>query len=163
MQYMYANDGRTYLDCVNNICHVGHVHPGVVKAGQKQMAALNTNTRYLYDSLNAYSVKLLAKFPDPLDTLFFVNSGSEAGDLAQRISRTITGQKNTIVVDHAYHGNTIAGIDASPYKYEGKGGQGRAEHICKLDIPDGYRGEYKYEDPESGIKYGSGVDKFWTN
>jgi 4-aminobutyrate aminotransferase-like enzyme len=158
-QYMYADDGNTYLDCVNNICHVGHGHPRVVEAGRTQMAVLNTNTRYLYDNLNEYAEMLTAKFPDPLDTVFLVNSGSEAGDLSQRIARTVTGEKNTIVVNHGYHGNTIAGIEVSPYKHSGMGGSGQAEHIHRLNIPDGYRGEFKYSDPDAGNKYASHVDQ----
>ena len=147
-QYMYAADGTTYLDCVNNICHVGHCHPEVVEAGSKQMARLNTNTRYLYDSLAEYAAQLTAKLPPELDTVFFVNSGSEAGDLAQRIARTVTGSTSLIVIDHGYHGNTLAGIDASPYKFKGPGGSGAASHIQVLDMPDGYRGKYSdTEDP----------------
>jgi len=137
-QYMYAEDGTTYLDCVNNICHVGHNHPDVVEAGSSQMAKLNTNTRYLYDSLNEYATKLTSLFPEPLEVAFFVNSGSEAGDLAQRIARTVTGKKDMVVVDHAYHGNTLAGLEASPYKYESTGGLGKANHIHKMPSPDSY-------------------------
>ena len=122
------------------------------------MALMNTNTRYIFDTLLEYSDRLAAKFPDGLDTIFFVNSGSEAGDLAQRIARTVTGQRNTVVVDHAYHGNTIAGIEVSPYKYEGKGGPGKADHIYKLEIPDGFRGKYRYDDPDAGMKYAREVD-----
>ncbi len=158
-QYMYSEDGTTYLDCVNNICHVGHSHPAVVAAATKQIATLNTNTRYYYDLLNNYTEKLAAKFPDPLNVVYLVNSGSEAGDLAQRIARTVTCYKTTVVVDHAYHGNTLAGIEISPYKHNSKGGDGRVDHIHCLDIPDGYRGRYKYEDPEAGVKYAMQIDE----
>ena len=140
-QYMYSQDGTTYLDCVNNICHVGHNHPHVVEAAMTQLATLNTNTRYFYKSLNEYASRLASKFPDPLNVVYFVNSGSEAGDLAQRITRTVSGRKETVVVDHAYHGNTLAGIEASPYKYEGKGGMKKADHIFKLPSPDSYSDE----------------------
>jgi len=157
-QYMYSSDGLTYLDCVNNISHVGHCHPRVVLAAQRQMSKLNTNTRYLYDSLNEYTAKLASKFPGPLDTVFLVNSGSEAGDLAQQIARSATGEKNTIVVDQAYHGNTMAGLEASPYKYEDKGGAKAAEHIYKLTIPDTYRGKYKADDPHAGQKYAHEIE-----
>ena len=157
-QYMYSSDGKTYLDCVNNICHVGHNHPDIVEAACRQMATLNTNTRYLYDELSNYAMMLAGKFPEPLNVVYFVNSGSEAGDLAQQIVREVTGQKNMMVVKHAYHGNTLAGIDASPYKHDGKGGHGRPGHIYKLDIPDGYRGRYRYDDPEAGRKYAEEAD-----
>src|SRR5690625_5291659 len=81
-QYLYDADGRQYLDCVNNVCHVGHCHPAVVAAGQRQMATLNTNTRYLHPAIIELGERLLDTFPDPLSTCFFVNSGSEANELA---------------------------------------------------------------------------------
>ena len=142
MQYMYGDDGVSYLDCVNNICHIGHCHPRVVEAIQRQAATLNTNTRYLYDGLNEYAEALTARFPDPLEVVFFTNSGSEAGDLAQRIARTVTRQRDTLVIDHAYHGNTLAGIEVSPYKFKGKGGQAQADHIHILSSPDSYQGSF---------------------
>ena len=98
-QYMYDAYGNTVLDAYNNIPHVGHSHPKVVKAGQKQLSQLNTNTRYIYDSLTDYAGKLLAKFPDSLNKVFFVNSGSEASDLAIRIARKHTGFYNLMVME----------------------------------------------------------------
>lgn len=156
MQYMYDAAGRTYLDCVNNICHIGHCHPHVVKALQWQGAQLNTNTRYLYEPLNAYAEALAATFPDPLEVVFFTNSGSEAGDLAQRIARTVTGEQDMIVLEHGYHGNTLAGISISHYKYDGKGGQGPEAHIHDLPMPDPLRGPFA-KDPEAGAKYAQSV------
>ena len=70
-QYLIDQDGQAYLDGVNNVTHVGHCHPEVVEAGQRQMAILNTNTRYLHDHIISYTEKLLAKFPDALERLFF--------------------------------------------------------------------------------------------
>jgi 4-aminobutyrate aminotransferase-like enzyme/Ser/Thr protein kinase RdoA (MazF antagonist) len=135
MQYMYGADGRTYLDCVNNIPHVGHCHPKVVEAGQRQMARLNTNTRYLYDSLDNYAEKLLSKFPSSLSKVFFVNSGSAATDLAVRLAEAYTGQKEYLVLDYAYHGNTQAAIGLSPYKFNRKGGKGKPENVRILTTP----------------------------
>ena len=134
LQYMYAADGRTYIDGVNNIPHVGHCHPDVVEAGQRQMAKLNTNTRYVYDSLNEYAEMLLATFPDSLSKVFFVNSGSAATDLAVRLAKAHTGHDEFIVLDHAYHGNTTSAINLSPYKFNRKGGQGQPPktHIINL-------------------------------
>ncbi len=159
LQYMYDEEGNTYLDGVNNICHVGHCHPQVVAAGQAQMAKLNTNTRYLYPSLNEYAAMLCATFPAPLNKVFFVNSGSAATDLAARLARTHTQRQHLLVVDHAYHGNTTVGIDLSPYKYEGKGGQGKANYIYKAPIPDTYRGKYKRHDTNAGKKYAAEVQQ----
>jgi len=95
-QYMFDADGNTFLDAYNNIPHVGHQHPKVVEAGQKQIALLNTNTRYVYDQLAEYAEKLLAKFPSPLNKIFFVNSGSAASDLAIRMAQTYTSKQNML-------------------------------------------------------------------
>lgn len=150
-QYMFDKYGASYLDAYNNIPHVGHSHPNVVEAGQKQMAKLNTNTRYLYDSLNEYSANLLKKFPAPLNKVFFVNSGSAATDLTLRMARNFT-QKNIIaVVEYGYHGNTQSVIEISHYKFAGKGGAGVSENTICLPIPDTYRGEFKCEN--AGTSY----------
>ncbi len=152
-QYMYDASGNTYLDAYNNIPLVGHSHPKVVEVGQQQMARLNTNTRYLYDILPKYAERLLATFPASLNKVFFVNSGSAASDLAIRLAATHTQSEQVMVMEHGYHGNTRLGIAISPYKFEGKGGQGAADFILTVPIPDTYRGIYKKEDPEAGKKY----------
>ena len=121
-QYLFDHRGQPYLDLVNNVCHVGHCHPRVVAAGQQQMARLNTNTRYLYDGLTEYAEQLCATLPDPLDTCFFVNSGSEANELAIRLAKTYTGRRDFVVLEGAYHGNTSTLIEISPYKFMGNGG-----------------------------------------
>jgi len=138
-QFLYDENDIAYLDCVNNVCHVGHCHPKVVKAGQEQMEILNTNTRYLHDNIVNYAERLLAKFPAELDVCFFVNSGSEANELALRLAKSYTKQEDMIVIDHAYHGNTNALIDISPYKFNGKGGSGKPQNTHILTMPDGYR------------------------
>lgn len=150
-QYMFDKYGNRYLDAYNNIPHVGHSHPKVVEAGIKQMTKLNTNTRYLYDSLNEYSAGLLKKFPASLNKVFLVNSGSAATDLALRLARNFTQKNIVAVVEHGYHGNTQAGIEISHYKFGGKGGKGISENIICLPIPDTYRGEFKVEN--AGISY----------
>ena len=142
---------------VNNVCHVGHCHPKVVAAGQRQMAILNTNTRYLHDNIVEFGERLLAKFPDPLSVCFFVCSGSEANELALRLSRTYTGQRDLITVDGAYHGNTQALIEISPYKHAGPGGKGAPEWVKTVTMPDGYRGPHKGQGPEIGAAYGEYV------
>ena len=142
-QYLYDENGRAYLDVVNNVCHVGHSHPHVVAALARQAALLNTNTRYLHPNIVQYAEKLLATLPEPLDVCFFVCSGSEANELALRLARTATGAEDVIVIDGAYHGNTAALIDISPYKHDGPGGKGTPPHIHKALMPDPYRGVYK--------------------
>jgi len=157
LQYLYDENGKAYLDCVNNVAHVGHSNPRVVKAAQKQMAVLNTNTRYLHDYLVQYAERLLRTFPEPLRVIFFVNSGSEANELALRLAYTYTGHKNMIVIDHAYHGNTSSLIDLSPYKFDGPGGCGPGPYTHKVIMPDTYRGPYKSTDKDAGIKYAKHV------
>jgi 4-aminobutyrate aminotransferase-like enzyme/Ser/Thr protein kinase RdoA (MazF antagonist) len=132
--YLYDDAGRAYLDLVNNVCHVGHAHPRVVRAAAEQMARLNTNTRYLHDLLVTYARRLAATLPDPLSVVFLVNSGSEANDLALRLAGAHTGARDVLVLDHAYHGNLSSLIDISPYKFAGPGGAGRPEHVhvCRL-------------------------------
>jgi 4-aminobutyrate aminotransferase-like enzyme/Ser/Thr protein kinase RdoA (MazF antagonist) len=159
MQYLYDEEDRTYLDAVNNVPHVGHCHPKVVKAAQRQMAILNTNTRYLHDSLVEYAQRLTSKMPDPLSVCFFVCSGSEANDLALRMARTHTGQKDIIVVDGAYHGNTTANIEISPYKFDGPGGRGAEPYIHKVPMPDIYRGLYRADDPDAAKKYANHIQE----
>ncbi len=101
MQYLFAADGTRYLDLVNNVCHVGHSNPKVVEAGQRQMALLNTNTRYVYDGLSEYLARLAATLPEELSVGFLVNSGSEANELAVRIARAHTGAYDMVVVEGA--------------------------------------------------------------
>lgn len=159
MQYLFDQKGRAYLDTVNNVCHVGHCHPEVVKAGQRQMAQLNTNTRYLHDNLALYAQRLTQTLPEPLSVCFFVCSGSEANELAIRLARTHTRRKEFIVQEHAYHGNTNAVIDISPYKFEGPGGMGQPGYVHKVMVPDVYRGPYKASDPEAAKKYAADVSR----
>ena len=135
MQYLYDEDGRQYLDAYNNVAHVGHCHPRVVEAGLQQMQALNTNTRYLHDTILNYAERLTATLPDPLNVCYFVNSGSEANELAIRLARAHTNARDMIVLDHAYHGNTTTLIDISPYKHDGPGGNGPPSWVHKVPLP----------------------------
>ncbi len=96
--YLYDHTGRRYLDTVNNVAHVGHEHPRVVLAGQRQMAVLNTNTRYLHPLITQFAEALLATAPAPLEVAFFVNSGSEANELALRLAKTYRQPKDTIAL-----------------------------------------------------------------
>ena len=138
-QYLYASDGRAYLDLVNNVCHVGHCHPHVVKALSEQAGKLNTNTRYLHENVLAYAERLTATLPEPLNVCFLVNSGSEANELALRLARAATGKHDVLVIDGAYHGSTGACVEMSPYKFNGPGGSGKADWVHVVAAPDTYR------------------------
>lgn len=157
--YLFDENGQAYLDMVNNVCHVGHCHPKVVAAGQKQMALLNTNTRYLHDNLVNFSKELLSTFPKELSVCMFVNSGSEANELAMRLAECHTGSKELIVVDGAYHGNTAACISASPYKFNGPGGKGAEDHVHTVALPDPYRGKFLGDNPQVASAYAEDVDR----
>jgi 4-aminobutyrate aminotransferase-like enzyme/Ser/Thr protein kinase RdoA (MazF antagonist) len=157
MQYLYDNAGRAFLDVYNNVPLVGHSHPRVVRAVQKQLALLNTNTRYLHDNVSRYAERLTQKLPEPLRVCFFVNSGSEANELALRLARAHTGQEDVIVLEHAYHGHTNTLIDISPYKFNGPGGGGKKPWVHVVPLADDYRGLYGRGDKEAGAKYASHV------
>jgi 4-aminobutyrate aminotransferase-like enzyme/Ser/Thr protein kinase RdoA (MazF antagonist) len=151
--FLYDSEARPYLDMVNNVCHVGHCHPRVVRAAHAQSAVLNTNTRYLHRNIVDYAERLTDKLPEPLEVCFFVNSGSEANDLALRLAHTHTGRRDTVVLDGAYHGNSSSLIDISPYKFDGRGGRGAPPHVHKLAMPDGFRGKFRSSDPGYGSSY----------
>ncbi len=155
-QYLYDHTGRRYLDTVNNVAHVGHEHPKVVRAAQRQTAVLNTNTRYLHPNIIQFAEELLSTFPPELSVVHFVNSGSEANELALRMARTYSGQKDMIAVEVGYHGNTTGCVDISSYKFDGKGGRGVPPHTHVVPIPDTYRGLYR-NDPKAGSKYASHI------
>lgn len=159
LQYMYDDRGNCYVDCVNNPSHVGHCHPVVVKRMQRQLAILNTNSRYLHDNIIEYAKRLTAKLPPSLSVCYFTNSGSEANDLAVRMARHFTKQKDIIVLDHAYHGTSTVAMEMSPYKFDGKGGFEQMPWIHKAMNPDMYRGPYKYEDKNAGKKYAADVQR----
>ncbi len=156
-QYLYEANGRQYLDAVNNIQHVGHCHPKVVEAAQKQYEKLNTNTRYLDETIVNYAKDLTATLPEGLDVCFFTNSGSEANDLALRMARHYTQSKQTIVLDAAYHGNLSSLIEISPYKHDGPGGAGAPDFVHTIPMPDSYRGKYRGANSADG--YVSEVEK----
>jgi 4-aminobutyrate aminotransferase-like enzyme len=136
MQYLFDDEGRRYLDAYNNVAHVGHCHPRVVAAALEQMRTLNTNTRYLHDQIVRYAEQLTATLPEPLRVCYFVNSGSEANELALRLARAHTKARDLIVLEHAYHGNTTTLIDISPYKHDGPGGSGPPAWVHKAPLND---------------------------
>jgi len=164
-QYMYDENNIPYLDCINNVCHVGHCHPDVVKAGQDQMAVLNTNSRFLHDNLVLYAERLCKTFPSKLSVAYLVNSGSEANDLALRMAHQHTGNRDVITLDHAYHGHVISLIDISPYKFNKPGGAGCPEFTSVAPVPDVYRGKHwasEHPGEDMGLLYAKDVDDIIT-
>lgn len=155
--WLIDHTGRRYLDCVNNITHVGHCHPHVVAALARQAAELNTNTRYLHDLMPALAERLAARLPQDLKVAFFVNSGTEANELALRIARTAIGKKDTVVLDWAYHGNSGGTVEISPYKFKRKGGFAQPDFVQIATFPDPYRGPHR--GAASGPAYAADLDR----
>ncbi|PID69903.1 MAG: peptidase M23 [Flavobacteriales bacterium] len=147
--YLIDENGRKYLDTVNNVAHVGHENYRVVKAIREQISVLNTNSRYLHENINKLAGNLLEILPEELSVLHFVNSGSEANELAIRMVKAVTGSREFIVSEVGYHGNSNACIDISSYKFDGKGGSGAPEHTHVFPLPDVFRGKYRGRKSES--------------
>ncbi len=159
MQYLWEADGRRYLDAVNNVPHVGHQHPRVVEAVRRQAGLLNTNTRYLHGAIVELAERLAATLPEPLSVCWFVNSGSEANDLALRLARAHTGRRGVVALEGGYHGHTSALIEVSPYKFDGPGGAGAPRHVRVAPLPDPWRGRHRGHGPETGALYASEVER----
>ena len=141
--HLYDDTGRRYLDAVNNVTHVGHANPRVAEAIARQSRVLNTNTRYLHTEIVALADELLARFPDPLEVLFLVCSGSEANELALRMARRHTGNDGVVCLEGGYHGNTGALVEISHYKFAGPGGDGASDRVVTATMPDVYRGQFR--------------------
>lgn len=155
--WLIDDSGRAYLDCFNNVCHIGHAHPAVVEAMARQAATLNTNTRYLHDNIVAYAERLTGTLPKELTVAGFVNSGSEANTLALRLMRANTGRENAITLDWSYHGTTQELIDISPYKFRRKGGQGQKPHVHVATVPDSYRAPADWPAEEHGRRFAESI------
>ena len=134
--WVWDVDGRRYLDCYNNVPHVGHCHPRVVDAICRQAATLNTHTRYLHEGILDYVERLTATFADPLSTAILTCTGSEANDIALRVGEAVTGNKGVIATDHTYHGNTSA---VSQLSRTNPPPGGFAGHVRHVPAPDSYR------------------------
>jgi 4-aminobutyrate aminotransferase-like enzyme/aminoglycoside phosphotransferase (APT) family kinase protein len=148
--WLTSSEGRRYLDCYNNVPHVGHCHPYVSEAISRQARTLNTNTRYVTDQSLEYAERLAALSSDGLNAVVFVNSGSEANDLAWRMAKAWTGKQGGLAMEFAYHGITEA-IDAfspsnTPVSWY-------APHIRLLPAPDTYRGMYGPDEKDPGGRY----------
>ncbi|MCA4134274.1 aspartate aminotransferase family protein [Arthrobacter sp. M4] len=111
---LFDRDGNDYLDVYNNVPSVGHAHPRVIAAVHEQMQTLNTNTRYVQESILDYSEQLLSTFPAELGHVMFTCTGSEANDLAMRVAKYATGNQGIIVTSGAYHGLTTEVASFSP-------------------------------------------------
>ncbi len=134
--WVWDADGRKYLDCYNNVPHVGHCHPRVVAAICEQAATLNTHTRYLHGGILDYVERLTATFEGDLKTAILTCTGSEANDIALRMAEAVTGKRGFIATDHTYHGNTSAVAQLSRTNAPAVGDGSFVRHV---PAPDSYR------------------------
>lgn len=141
-QYLYDELGNEYLDCINNVAHVGHGNRRVMEAVSRQLSLLNTNSRFLHENLSLYAKRLTSYFPEHLSVCYLVNSGSEANDLAMRLARAYTGKKDIVSVDGAYHGNLSSTMAISPYKNDNLHNYKPAKWAHKAPLPCMYRGQF---------------------
>ena len=159
--YLYDDTGRRYLDTVNNVAHVGHGNRRVAEAIARQSHVLNTNTRYLHGGIVALAEELLMHFPDPLEVVFLVCSGSEANELALRMARCHTGHDGVVCLEGGYHGNTGGLVEISHYKFAGPGGTGPSDRVVAAAMPDLYRGRWRrgcgVSGEELGVRYAGEV------
>lgn len=155
--YLYDHQGRRYLDCVNNIAHVGHCHPHVVAAIARQAGLLNTNTRYIHNAVIEFAERITATLPDELSVVTFVNSGTEANELALRMARVATGRNDVIVLDWGYHGNSATTVSISPYKFQRAGGFPKPDFVEIAELPNPYSGAYRGMTADTGRAYARSV------
>ncbi|MEY9717513.1 4-aminobutyrate aminotransferase-like enzyme [Sinorhizobium fredii] len=134
--WLWDADGRRYLDCYNNVPHVGHCHPRVVEAIARQASTLNTHTRYLHEGILDYVERLTGTFDRHLDTAILTCTGSEANDIALRMAQAVTGNTGVIATNHTYHGNTAA-VSQLSTRMPPVGGYGG--HVRHVPAPDSYR------------------------
>lgn len=152
--WLFDEQGRKYLDCYNNVPCVGHCHPRVVNALCTQARVLNTHTRYLHEEVVVYAERLANSFPDKLEICFLVCSGTEANELAMRIARAVTGKQGSIVMEGAYHGNSILVNEMSTCF---SAPDQRPPYIAAVEPPNTYRGPFGPSE-NAGQQYAGLVD-----
>ncbi|MDU8928202.1 aminotransferase class III-fold pyridoxal phosphate-dependent enzyme [Alisedimentitalea sp. MJ-SS2] len=156
--HLFDEWGRPYLDAYNNVPHVGHAHPRIQAVAADQLKRMNSNTRYLHPAQTAFADKILSKLPDQFEVCFFVNSGTEANELALRLARAHTGAKGIVTPDHGYHGNTTGAIAISAYKFAKPGGMGQTDWVELVEVADDYRGSFRRDVPDRAQKFADLVD-----
>jgi 4-aminobutyrate aminotransferase-like enzyme/Ser/Thr protein kinase RdoA (MazF antagonist) len=154
--HLVDTSGRAYIDMVNNIAVLGHSHPAVEAAVRRQLARLNTNSRFLYEVMVEYAEALAARFPTPLDTVFLVNTGSEANELALRLARTATGGTEVLAVRGAYHGWTgVTDAISTSTLDNPRALESRPAWVHAVEAPNTYRGRHR--GPDAATRYADDV------
>jgi 4-aminobutyrate aminotransferase-like enzyme/Ser/Thr protein kinase RdoA (MazF antagonist) len=142
--YLMSTAGRTYLDMVNNVTVLGHAHPRIADTAARQLRKLNTNSRFNYAAVVEFSERLASLLPDPLDTVFLVNSGSEASDLAIRLATATTGRRDVVAVREAYHGWTYGTDAVSTSMADNPNALAtRPDWVHTVESPNSFRGKYR--------------------
>jgi 4-aminobutyrate aminotransferase-like enzyme len=142
--YLMSTAGRTYLDMVNNVTVLGHAHPRIAETAATQLRRLNTNSRFNYAAVVEFSERLAGLLPDPLDTVFLVNSGSEASDLAIRLATAATGRRDVVAVREAYHGWTYGTDAVSTSTADNPNALAtRPDWVHTVESPNSFRGKYR--------------------
>jgi len=142
--YLMSTAGRTYLDMVNNVTVLGHTHPRIADTAARQLRKLNTNSRFNYAAVVEFSERLAGMLPDPLDTVFLVNSGSEASDLAIRLATAATGRRDVVAVREAYHGWTYGTDAVSTSTADNPNALAtRPDWVHTVESPNSFRGKYR--------------------
>lgn len=149
--WLWDADGRKYLDCYNNVAHVGHCNPRVVEAICRQASTLNTHTRYLHEGILDYIEKLTNTMHATLDTAILTCTGSEANDIALRMAEAMTGKRGIIATSATYHGNTSLVSQLSQSNIPTVG-FGLDQYFRFVEAPDSYRNP----DPD-GAKFAEAV------
>lgn len=145
--HLLSTEGRAYLDIVNNVTPLGHAHPRVEQAVSRQLRRLNTNSRFHYSSVVEFTERLTGLLPAPLDTVFLVNSGSEAVDLGLRLAIGASGQHDVVALREAYHGWTYASDAVSTSLQDNPNALAtRPNWVHTLDSPNAYRGRHRGTD-----------------
>ncbi|MDY6999048.1 MAG: aminotransferase [Actinomycetota bacterium] len=142
--FLMSTSARSYLDMVNNVTVLGHAHPRIADAASRQLRRLNTNSRFNYAAVVEFSERLAALLPDPLDTVFLVNSGSEASDLAIRLATAATGRRDVVAVAEAYHGWTFGTDAVSTSTADNPNAVAtRPDWVHTVESPNSFRGTYR--------------------
>lgn len=145
--FLITEEGRPLLDMINNVAVVGHSHPRIARTAERQLRLLNTNSRFNYEAIAAFCARLADLAPDPLDTVFLVNSGSEATDLAIRLALVATGRSDVVAMSEAYHGWTYASDAVSTSVADNpKALQSRPSWVHTVAAPNPYRGHHRGTD-----------------
>ncbi len=149
--WLWDADGRKFLDCYNNVPHVGHCNPRVVEAIHRQASTLNTHTRYLHEGMLDYIERLTSTMHSGLTTAVMTCTGSEANDIALRMAEAVTGRRGIIATDATYHGNSalVSQLSRSNVPASGFGLEDYFRHVV---APDSYR----HSDPE-GLLFANAV------